>query len=148
MADSATVKTSWADEVEVEELEPPKIEDYVDENGVRVTIEHTINDAGKKVKVRSRFWLWCIDGLPNTVPPILRLRGRSSVLCKNRWLITPWLRGNNGQSSDRKKVCVGCFLGIRILTRTVGNKPGPDRATTTVGEDVSLSLRAGGKVSD
>jgi translation initiation factor 3 subunit G len=27
-----------------------------------------------------------------------------------------------------------------------GNKAGPDRATTTVGEDVSLSLRAGGKV--
>jgi len=34
-----------------------------------------------------------------------------------------------------------------ILTWTIGNKPGPDRATTTVGEDVSLSLRAGGKVS-
>ena len=148
MADSATVKTSWADEVEVEELEPPKIEDYVDENGVRVTIEHTINDAGKKVKVRGRSQLWCIDGLSNTVPRILRLRGRSSVLCKNRWLIIPWPRGNNGQSSDRRKVCFGDrFLGIRIPTRTVGNKPGPDRATTTVGEDVSLSLRAGGKVS-
>jgi hypothetical protein len=28
-----------------------------------------------------------------------------------------------------------------------GNKAGPDRATTTVVEDVSLSLRAGGKAS-
>ena len=37
-------------------------------------------------------------------------------------------------------------VGKRILTQTIGNKPGPDRATTTVGEDVSLSLRAGGKV--
>ena len=52
MADSATVKTSWADDVEVE-LEPPKIEDYVDENGIRITVEYTVNDEGKKVKVRS-----------------------------------------------------------------------------------------------
>ena len=34
-----------------------------------------------------------------------------------------------------------------VLILAAGNKPGPDRATTTVGEDVSLSLRAGGKVS-
>ena len=53
MADSAAVKTSWADEVEVEELEPPKIEDYVDENGIRITVEYTVNDEGKKVKVSS-----------------------------------------------------------------------------------------------
>jgi len=57
MADSATVKTSWADDVEVDELEPPKVEDYVDEDGIRVTIEHAVNDEGKKVKVRSLFRL-------------------------------------------------------------------------------------------
>lgn len=51
MADPTTVKTSWADEVEVEELAPPKVEDYVDENGIRVTVEYTVNDEGKKVKV-------------------------------------------------------------------------------------------------
>ena len=28
-----------------------------------------------------------------------------------------------------------------------GNKPGPDRATTTVGENVTLKLSAGNKVS-
>ena len=50
MADSAAVKTSWADDVEVE-LEPPKVEDYVDENGIRITVEYTVNDEGKKVKV-------------------------------------------------------------------------------------------------
>lgn len=55
MADSATVKTSWADDVEVEEFEPPKIEDYVDENGIRITVEYTVNDEGKKVKVRGYF---------------------------------------------------------------------------------------------
>lgn len=39
-----------------------------------------------------------------------------------------------------------CFIDRYTLTLLAGNKPGPDRATTTVGEDVSLSLRAGGKV--
>lgn len=63
MADSAaTVKTSWADDVEVDELEPPKVEDpkvedYVDEDGNRITVEYSINDEGKKVKVRSLFRL-------------------------------------------------------------------------------------------
>ena len=54
MADSATVKTSWADDVEVE-LELPKVEDYIDENGIRITVEYTVNDEGKKIKVRSPF---------------------------------------------------------------------------------------------
>jgi hypothetical protein len=47
---STAVKTSWADDVE--ELEQPKIEqDFVDENGIRTTIEYAVNDEGKKVKV-------------------------------------------------------------------------------------------------
>ena len=47
----STIKTSWADDVE--DLEQPRVgEDYVDENGVRTTIEYSINDEGKKVKVR------------------------------------------------------------------------------------------------
>jgi hypothetical protein len=29
----------------------PKVEDSVDENGIRTIIEHTVNDEGKKVKV-------------------------------------------------------------------------------------------------
>lgn len=35
--------------------EQPKGEDYVDENGIRTTVEYTINEEGKKVKVRSIF---------------------------------------------------------------------------------------------
>lgn len=35
--------------------QPPKGEDYVDENGIRITVEYTINDEGKKVKVRKTF---------------------------------------------------------------------------------------------
>ena len=48
-------------------------------------------------------------------------------------------------TGERYPVMV-CFSGKCMLTWSTGNKPGPDRATTTVGEDVSLSLRAGGKV--
>lgn len=101
MADAATVKTSWADDVEVEELERPKVEDYVDENGIRITVEYTVNDEGKKVKVRacSVRDTWTV-GLTTAS----RLRGRPSVRYRNRLSITPLLRGNNGQSSDRRKV--------------------------------------------
>jgi len=49
-------------------------------------------------------------------------------------------------TGERCCVMVRCVVK-RMLTWVPGNKPGPDRATTTVGEDVSLSLRAGGKVS-
>lgn len=67
MADSAAVKTSWADDVEVEELETPKVEDYVDEDGIRVTVEYTVNDEGKKVKVRALpGMLCCVVGWLNT----------------------------------------------------------------------------------
>jgi translation initiation factor 3 subunit G len=34
--------------------EQPKIEDFVDEDGIRTTIEYTVNEEGKKVKVRVR----------------------------------------------------------------------------------------------
>jgi hypothetical protein len=104
MADSATVKTSWADDVEVEELGPAKVEDYVDENGIRITVEYTVNDEGKKVKVRG--YLDCgirMDGLTLAVD-VSRLRGRPSVHYRNRLSITPWPRENNGQSSERRKV--------------------------------------------
>jgi Mg-chelatase subunit ChlD len=33
------------------QAEHPKNEDYVDENGIRTTVEYTINENGKKVKV-------------------------------------------------------------------------------------------------
>jgi hypothetical protein len=32
-------------------LELPKNEEFVDEDGIRTTIEYTLNDEGKKVKV-------------------------------------------------------------------------------------------------
>jgi translation initiation factor 3 subunit G len=58
-------KTSWADDVDelgqfyainvlcmlTPLVDQPKIEDSVDENGIRTIIEYTLNDEGKKVKV-------------------------------------------------------------------------------------------------
>ena len=47
----ATVDSTMVTEVYY--AETPKVEDYVDENGVRTTVEYIINDEGKKVKVCS-----------------------------------------------------------------------------------------------
>jgi hypothetical protein len=59
-------KTSWADDVEDlgghfppfcpfrnhhSRLDQSKGEDYIDENGIRTTVEYTINEEGKKIKV-------------------------------------------------------------------------------------------------
>ncbi|KAH7919263.1 translation initiation factor 3, RNA-binding subunit, partial [Leucogyrophana mollusca] len=105
---AAIPKTSWADDVD--ELDHQKGEDYIDENGIRVTIEYAINDEGKKVKITRR---------------IKRTLQKSVV---------------EHTVAERKKWAK--FGSER------GNKEGPDRATTTVGENVSLKLSAGNKSSE
>ncbi|KAI0765127.1 translation initiation factor 3, RNA-binding subunit [Fomes fomentarius] len=89
--------------------EQPKGEDYVDENGVRTTVEYTVNDDGKKVKITRK---------------IKRVLQKAvvdhSVAERKNW-------AKFGQEK--------------------GNKPGPDRATTTVGENVFLKLSAGNKAA-
>jgi hypothetical protein len=76
---STANKTSWADDVE--EFEQPKIEqDFVDENGIRTTIEYVVNEEGKKVKV-------CVHLDSSSLLQIfisLRSQERSSELFKNR----------------------------------------------------------------
>ncbi|KAF7794017.1 hypothetical protein EIP86_005145 [Pleurotus ostreatoroseus] len=105
---SAAPKTSWADDVD--ELVTEKGEDYVDENGVRTTIEYSVNDEGKKVKITRK---------------IKRVLQKSlvdhTVAERQHW-------AKFGQEK--------------------GNKAGPDRATTTVGEAVMLKLSAGNKSSE
>ncbi|KIM38380.1 hypothetical protein M413DRAFT_30212 [Hebeloma cylindrosporum] len=95
---SSLPKTSWADDVD--DLELPKNEEFVDENGIRTTIEYTLNEDGKKVK--------------KSVVDI-------AVAERQKW-------AKFGQEK--------------------GSKPGPDRATTTVGENVTLKLTAGNKQSE
>lgn len=105
---AAVPKTSWADDVD--ELEQPKGEDFVDENGIRTTIEYAINDEGKKVKITKR---------------IKRTLQKSLV---------------EHAVAERKTWAK--------FGHEKGNKPGPDRATTTVGENVTLKLSAGNKSSE
>ncbi|KAG1766523.1 eukaryotic translation initiation factor 3 subunit G-domain-containing protein [Suillus placidus] len=108
MAAASIPKTSWADDVD--ELDQPKIEDYVDENGIRVTTEYAINDEGKKVKI---------------IRKIKRTLQKSVV---------------EHTVAERKKWAK--------FGKERGNKEGPDRATTTVGENVALKISAGNKSSE
>ncbi|KAG1888749.1 eukaryotic translation initiation factor 3 subunit G-domain-containing protein [Suillus subluteus] len=108
MAAATMPKTSWADDVD--ELDQPKIEDYVDENGIRITTEYSINDEGKKVKITRK---------------IKRTLQKSVV---------------EHTVAERKKWAK--------FGKERGNKEGPDRATTTVGENVVLKISAGNKSSE
>ncbi|KAI0337609.1 translation initiation factor 3, RNA-binding subunit, partial [Trametopsis cervina] len=83
-------------------------QDYVDENGVRTTVEYVLNDEGKKItrKIKRTLQKSLVD---------------HSVAERKTW-------AKFGQEK--------------------GNKAGPDRATTTVGEAVSLKLSAGNKQSE
>ncbi|GLB38919.1 putative RNA-binding component of the eukaryotic translation initiation factor 3 (eIF-3) complex, which is involved in protein synthesis of a specialized repertoire of mRNAs and, together with other initiation factors, stimulates binding of mRNA and methionyl-tRNAi to the 40S ribosome [Lyophyllum shimeji] len=105
---ASTQKTSWADDVD--ELEHPKNEDFIDENGIRTVVEYTVNDEGKKVKITRR---------------IKRTLQKSIV---------------EHTVAERQK---WAKFGAEK-----GKKAGPDRATTTVGENVALKLSAGNKVGE
>jgi len=101
----AIPKTSWADDVD--DLDQGKVEDYVDENEIRTTVEYAINDEGKKLKITRR---------------IRRVLQKSIV--------------EHAVAERQKWAKFG---------KEKGSKPGPDRATTTVGEEVTLKLSAGNK---
>jgi hypothetical protein len=71
-------KTSWADDVEDLgehscsvfspphlSLDQPKGEDYIDDNGIRTTVEYATNEEGKKVKV-------CRGGTTSALSLIIR----------------------------------------------------------------------------
>jgi translation initiation factor 3 subunit G len=102
---SSQQKTSWADDVD--ELDQHKNEDFVDENGIRTTIQYIENEEGKKIKITRR-----------TKRTLQKSVVDHAVAERQKWT-------KFGQER--------------------GNKPGPDRATTTVGENVSLKLSAGNK---
>ncbi|KAI0252997.1 translation initiation factor eIF3g [Lactifluus subvellereus] len=105
---AAVQKTSWADDVE--DLDQSKGEDYIDENGIRTTVEYTVNEEGKKIKITRK---------------IKRTLQKSLV---------------EHAVAERK---TWARFGLEK-----GNKPGPDRATTTVGEMVFLKLTPGNKSAE
>jgi len=106
---AAATKTSWADDVDEFE-QPAKVEDSVDENGIRTTVEFTVNDEGKKVKITRKIKRTLQKAVVD-----------HTVAERKTW-------AKFGQEK--------------------GNQPGPDRATTTVGENVALKLSAGNKSSE
>ncbi|KAH9478039.1 Eukaryotic translation initiation factor 3 subunit G [Psilocybe cubensis] len=85
----------------------PKNEEFVDENGVRTTIEYAFNEEGKIVKTTRR-----------TKRTLQKSVVDHAVAERQKW----------------------AKFGLEK-----NNKPGPDRATTTVGENVVLKLSAGNK---
>ncbi|KAI0263000.1 translation initiation factor 3 RNA-binding subunit [Gloeopeniophorella convolvens] len=105
---TAVQKTSWADDVD--DLDQPKGEDYVDENGIRTTVEYTVNEEGKKVKITRK-----------TKRTLQKSLVEHAVAERKTW----------------------AKFGLEK-----GNKPGPDRATTTVGETVLLKLSPGNKSTE
>ncbi|KAJ7145404.1 eukaryotic translation initiation factor 3 subunit G-domain-containing protein [Mycena crocata] len=104
----AVPKTSWADELDA--AEQPKNEDFVDENGIRTTIEYTINEDGKKVKITRR-----------TKRTLQKSVVDHTVAERLKW-------EKFGQENGKPR--------------------GPDRATTTVGENVALKISAGNKANE
>ena len=118
-------KTSWADDVDEQEH---KIEESVDENGVRTTVEWSVNDEGKKVKV-------CFH--PLFVPRTPTDQHYSTQITRR---IKRTLQKSVVEHAVAERQKWAKFGAEK------GNKPGPDRATTTVGETVTLKLSAGNKV--
>ncbi|KAJ7773318.1 eukaryotic translation initiation factor 3 subunit G-domain-containing protein [Mycena metata] len=98
----AVPKTSWADELDAAEST-----DFVDENGIRTTIEYVVNEAGKKVKITRR-----------SKRTLQKSVVDHAVAERLKW-------AKFGQEK--------------------GKPDGPDRATTTVGENVTLKISAGNK---
>jgi translation initiation factor 3 subunit G len=115
---ASTIKKTWADEIDdgeeggLDSVVPPVelVDDRVDENGIRTTVEYVINDEGKRVKITKR-----------TRRTLQKSVVEHAVAERKAW---------------------------PKFGRERGNKPGPDRATTTVGESVVLKLGVGNKSSE
>lgn len=102
----------------------------MDENGIRTTVEIIINDEGKKVKVR--------------------FAAELPTAHRNRFDVLSCFQITRKIKRTLKKAVVDHTVAERKnwakFGQEKGNKPGPDRATTTVGENVALKLSAGNKV--
>lgn len=129
-------KTSWADDVEdlgehsCSVSSPPHLfpdqskgEDYIDDNGIRTTVEYAVNEEGKKVKV-------CRGGATSALSLIKQITRRIKRSLQKSLV--------EHAVAERK---TWAKFGLEK-----GKKPGPDGATTTVGETVFLKLTPGNKV--
>ncbi|KAG8738278.1 translation initiation factor eIF3 subunit g [Ceratobasidium sp. 414] len=123
MAAVAPPKASWADDVD-DFADVPQNSDTIDENGIRTIVEYSTNEEGKRIKVCLvlEFGVLLTSRQFQTTRRIKRTLQKALV---------------DHATAERKSwVKFGAERG---------NKPGPDRATTTVGEAIGLKLSAGPK---
>lgn len=116
-----------------QQLVENKVEDSTDANGIRTTVEYSTNEEGKKVKVRY-----------SSQDSSTRIVSSFYCFISSRTQITRRTKRTLQKSvvdhavAERQKWAK--------FGHEKGSKPGPDRATTTVGENVFLALGAGNKV--
>ncbi|ELU35735.1 eIF3g domain-containing protein [Rhizoctonia solani AG-1 IA] len=125
---AAPPKASWADDVDEfsGKCDLPQNSDTVDENGIRTIIEYSTNEEGKRIKVRSIF-------------SSIRNHAFSFHIQTTRRIKRTLKKALVDHATAERKQWVK-------FGNEKGNKPGPDRATTTVGEALGLKLSAGPKV--
>ncbi|KAF9438858.1 translation initiation factor eIF3 subunit g [Entomortierella beljakovae] len=121
--------TNWADEVDGEE----QPQTFTDANGITTTIEYKTNEDGKKVKDLSE--------LENrtyslSAAPYSTLQSTSVTRRTQKKLVHDVV---NKAVANRKKWAK--------FGKEKGNRPGPDTATTNVGDNIKLKLSSTGQVN-
>lgn len=110
----------------------------MDANGIRTIVEYINNDDGKKVKVH--------DDLHYTMRSEIRIEpGVQHFADRDTLQVTRKIRRVEKRTLVNHKVAER--KNWPKFGAEKGKKPGPDNATTTVGENVTLKLVAGNKVS-
>ena len=103
-------KTSWADDVdELGQFDQPRIEDSVDENGIRISVEYLVNDAGRKVKVSKEVEKFSIY----THLRMSRLLVASGGHCKSPSWTMQSRKGRNWPNLEQKKGNKQALTGLR-----------------------------------
>ncbi|KAI6012094.1 eukaryotic translation initiation factor 3 subunit G-domain-containing protein [Pisolithus microcarpus] len=124
-------KTSWADDVD-ELDQPSKIEDYVDETGIRVTVEFAINDEGKKVKITRK-----------TKRTLQKSVVEHAVAERKKWPKFGRERGNK-EGPDHSTTTVGENVTLKLSAGNKSSEPEPSAEQTLKAE---LAKAGGGKVT-
>ncbi|KAI6098626.1 eukaryotic translation initiation factor 3 subunit G-domain-containing protein [Pisolithus croceorrhizus] len=122
-------KTSWADDVD-ELDQPSKVEDYVDESGIRVTVELAINDEGKKLTRKTKCTLQ-------------KLVVKHAVVEREKWPKFGQERGNK-EGPDHSTTTVGENVTLKSSAGNKSSQPKPSAEQTLKAE---LAKAGGGKVT-
>ncbi|EIW77425.1 translation initiation factor eIF3g [Coniophora puteana RWD-64-598 SS2] len=128
---AAAQKTSWADDVDDQIAEQPKIENYIDENGVRITVEYSVNDDGKKVKITRK-----------TKRVLQKAVVEHAVAERKKWAKFGQERGNK-DGPDPATTTVGENVYLKLSAGNKSNEPEPTPEQSIKGQ---LQKAGAGKV--